>query len=275
MARRANPGAQMSLFPFLSILVCLIGGLVMLIVIMTLAQTTAVPEMDPADTQRAIAAAKIEREILAAQKEREKLKAESDKLLASNAGFEDLEDQVIQLRKNLADMGKKPEAKLTNESLQKLLENILDQLAAMTKEKPVIQKEIAQLEAELKKRQKDPNEKPPPLVVRSGGSGVAGQAKLFFVETSAAGLALHQTNGSLSRITAGSIGTDDQYNQFLANAKKAGNSIVIFLIRPDGAGTYNLAAGWAENQFQLKTGKLPLPGAGVVDLSQFGIKKTP
>jgi hypothetical protein len=45
--------------------------------------------------------------------------------------------------------------------------------------------------------------------------------------------------------------------------------MIIFLLREDGLNSYNRAAGWAENRFAVRHGKLPLPGQGAVDLSLF------
>ena len=46
-------------------------------------------------------------------------------------------------------------------------------------------------------------------------------------------------------------------------------SLVLFLMRKDGLGSYNRAAGWAESKFNVRTGKVPLVGQGEVDLSRF------
>ena len=273
MSRRATSSAQISLFPFLSILVCLIGGLVILIVVLTVFQGSAAESTDPEMRQRVLAAATMRSQIRAAEAELALLQAEISKLKIDSSGLGTLEDKADQLRKELAAVTKPPTE--TSAALQKLLETMLAQLESMARETPPLQQEIARLNEELKKRQMKPDAQAPALVVRSSGSGMAAQSKLFFVETSAAGLALHSAAGEITRISAGSIDTDAQYNQFLANAKKTPDASVIFLLRPDGSDTYNLAAGWAEAQYQLKTGKLPLPGAGAVDLTQFGFKKAP
>lgn len=273
MARQRSSGAEISLFPFLSILVCLIGALVLLIVILTLAQGAAGDGRPPEDMQRALEAQKIDRNIAAALAERERLRREMDKLLAAGAGAQEQEERVLQLRKDFSELAKVKDPKLTSAELQKRLENILTQIAEMAKEKPPLVAELEKLKAELAKRKKNPDDKPPPVIVQPGGSGQAGAAALFFVEAGGAGISLHDGRVEPPRVSSASIGTDDAYNQFLAKAKKSPNSLVIFLVRPDGADAYSLAAGWAENQFKLRTGKLPLPGQGPVDLSQFGLRK--
>jgi hypothetical protein len=275
MSRRTSKGAEISLFPFLSILVCLIGALVLLIVILTLAQASP-QDRDPAELKRAVEASRLAAETKAALTKREQIKDEADKLLGAAAGIDAREEKLIQLRKDFADLAKTADPRNASETLQKRLENMMAQIARMAAEKPPLQKEIEKLMAELAKRQKKPDEKPPPLVVQAGGSGLASQAKLFFVEAAASGITLHREKAAPERISSGSIGTDDAYNKFLTEARRSPNAMVLFLVRPDGAGAYNLAAGWAESDtFKLRTGKLPLPGQGEVDLSQFGIKKKP
>ena len=46
-------------------------------------------------------------------------------------------------------------------------------------------------------------------------------------------------------------------------------TMILFLLRDTGNTAYLRAAGWAENQYKLRTGKLPLPGKGELDLSLF------
>ena len=45
--------------------------------------------------------------------------------------------------------------------------------------------------------------------------------------------------------------------------------MILFLLRTDGNESYNIAAGWAEHQFGLRTAKLPIPNKGDIDLSRF------
>jgi hypothetical protein len=43
----------------------------------------------------------------------------------------------------------------------------------------------------------------------------------------------------------------------------------VFLVRDDGWDAYIRGAGWAEGKFSIRTGKLPMPGKGPIDLSSF------
>jgi hypothetical protein len=266
---RARSDAEISLFPFLSILVCLIGSLVLLIVILTIVQSRMGDGRTPAEIDRATDALRLQKAIVDRTKDVEQLKEKSP-AAASKDALEKRLAAIIELRKQLAlgeDARKKN--KETSVELQKELENILIQLKEMEKEKPPLAKAIEALKAELIARKKKPDDTPPSIIVQPSGSGTAANARLFFVECAGAGIVVHKSMTEKVRITSASIGVDPAYDAFLEEARKAPNSMVLFLLRDDGLGTYNRAAGWAEGQFKLRTGKLPLPGKGPADLRAF------
>jgi hypothetical protein len=266
---RARSDAEVSLFPFLSILVCLIGSLVLLIVILTIVQSRMGDGRTPQEIDRATEALRMEKQIVERQKEIEQVKEKSP-AAASKDALEKRLKAIIELRKQIAlteDAQKKN--KQTSVELQKELENILIQLSAMEKEKPPLAKAIEALKAELVARNKKPEDTPPSILVQPGGSGASANARLFFVECSAAGIVIHKGLTEKIRISSASIGVDAGYDSFLDEARKQPNSMILFLLRDDGLATYNRAAGWAEGQFKLRTGKLPLPGKGPADLRAF------
>nr|MDH4411184.1 hypothetical protein [Verrucomicrobiales bacterium] len=50
------------------------------------------------------------------------------------------------------------------------------------------------------------------------------------------------------------------------------DSKIIFLVRDDGIGSYNNAAGWAQQTYAFEPAqiaKLPAPGRGKIDLTMF------
>ena len=271
MARRTANAPEISLFPFLSILVCVIGALVLLIVVMTLAQSKSAEGRTPEEMQRATQHQVLAHQLEQAQAELKRLESESGaagKMLAELAKQKAL---LLTLQKDFAALTPDKQPKETDAELQKRLELAMAQLTAMAKEKPALEKELAKLEADLAAQQKKLTA-PPPLVVQPGGSGVAKNANLYFVEAGGGGIALHEKNKPPTRITNGSIGKDEGLNKFFLNLQKDPKAMVLFLIREDGNGSYTLAAGLAENTFKLRTGKLPLPGRGEVDLTKFGFQ---
>jgi len=270
-ARSQNvPG--ISLFPFLSILVCLIGVLVLLIVVLSMLQGMLGDGRSIEEFARARAAQELQREmsereeemeswkveIAAAEQTAGQLERERERYAVLRRQFESIEEEKETIDQRIADV-------------QRQLENLLVQQEQMQKEKPEIEKVIAELQKELQRR-KINLEAEPTLVVQPAGAGIFGDERnLFFVECTADGIVIHGRDDEEEpvRVTSGSIGADEAYNQFLQEATRADDSTIVFLLRPDGLATYNRAAGWAESRFEARHGRIPLPGQGAVDLSHF------
>ena len=269
--KREGKHDEVMLIPFLDILCSLIGILILIIVVVCVAQMQKVQGRTKQDIQMA----QKYQSLLLHQKELEKtaarLKAKVAELEKLRKELEAKQQKLVELRKRLslsADAAR--DNKQTATKLQKEVEDLIAQIEAIAKTIPPLQAEIEQLKKLLAERQKKPDEKPPSVVIRPSGSG-ARQAnqRLFFVEATGAGVVLHKSKTELVRVAKESVGVDKDYNALLKTVKNAGNATLIFLIRKDGWSTYTRAAGWAEQGFDLNTGKLPIPGDGTVDLSLF------
>lgn len=268
---RARSEPEISLFPFLSILVCLIGALVLLIVILTMVQSMMGDGRSVEEFVRAREADQLRRQLVVQKKEVEEWKKEDEAAKKIEQDLTLKRERYVLLRRRLdvsADEKKKIEQ--TNAELQKELENLITQAEVVKKEQPPIQADIARLKAEIAKRKVNIDAKPT-VVVQPSGSGAAGTdaSQLFFVECNSGGIVIHREGAEPQRITSGSIGVDAGYDAFLKQVKATPGSMLLFLLRDDGLGSYNRAAGWAEGQFEVRTGKIPLPGQGAVDLSMF------
>jgi hypothetical protein len=271
MAKRAsNAGGGVSLFPFLSVLACLIGILTLMISV-----TIAVKSLETAGRDKdELARAKENQALLARQRNLQKelaaLKTTVKTHHAAAVELQELEDRRIVLRRKLDEQSAllKPPAP-TDKALQKLVETVVDTIEALRKERPTLEKTLADLKAELERRKIKPDREPPPILVRPGGTGSANIALVSFVECDSSGIVIHRRNGPRTNVSLAAIGTDPAFNKFLEEAKGQRGSMILFLLRDTGNPAYVRAAGWAEHQFQLRTGKLPLPGKGEVDLSLF------
>ena len=271
MAKRAsNAGGGVSLFPFLSVLACLIGILTLMISV-----TIAVKSLETAGRDKdELARAKENQALLARQRNLQKelaaLKTTVKTHHAAAVELQELEDRRIVLRRKLDEQSAllKPPAP-TDKALQKLVETVVDTIEALRKERPTLEKKLADLKAELERRKIKPDREPPPILVRPGGTGSANIALVSFVECDSSGIVIHRRNGPRTNVSLAAIGTDPAFNKFLEEAKGQRGSMILFLLRDTGNPAYVRAAGWAEHQFQLRTGKLPLPGKGEVDLSLF------
>jgi len=153
--------------------------------------------------------------------------------------------------------------------LQKLVEDITRQIPALAQRIAQLQAEIEELKKQLVARQKKPDDKPLPIVVRPSGSGSGANRQLFFVETSNGAITIRKNKSEKIRVVQENLTGDKSFNDFLQMVKSTPGASLTFLMRPDGWASYFLAAGWAESHFGLITGKLPIPGNGDIDLRLF------
>lgn len=274
MARARPTAPSVSLFPFMSILACLVGTIVVMICVLSLIQAKNMGGRPRDEVEAASEYVRTDRLVQDLKRRLDKERRDHTQV-ASTAVLvreenEELDRRIATLRQR-AEAAK--EGEKTNRELQKELELLKVQLATLAKEKPDFQKQIESLEKELAKRAKPPTDAAK-VVVKPGGSGVAGNQVIFFIEAAAGAIALLGDDGSITRITAGSIGKDEQYDAFLQKISTQRDALLVFLVRTDGWGSYVNAAGWAEGKFGIRTGKLPIPGKGPIDLSRFreGVK---
>ncbi|MFM7182070.1 MAG: hypothetical protein ACKO2G_11480 [Verrucomicrobiales bacterium] len=269
MSRRQSSaaGTGVSLFPFLSILACLIGILTMVIKIISDTQKPPDNERDPAELARAKEHQQLRADIKKQKAEIEKTKAMLKERNAALVEVSELENKRIILRQQLADKDANP--KETDSVLQKMLELILTQIASLRKERPTLEKELAALKAELEKRKIKPDTKPQPVRINPAGSGISANTKLAFVECNAAGIVLLDSSGKKLPIASAAIATDSRLAGVFNETKSARDHLVLFLIRKDGQISFRDAGGLAETKFNLRIGKLPVPTDGEIDLSLF------
>ncbi len=270
--RRASGEGEVSLFPFLSILACLIGALVLMIVVLVIAQVGKAEGRSPEEIRRAQDYIKLKKEIEDRKELDVILKEKIAVLEKLQKELEEKQQQFVKLRKLLSTSKDIQEANLKiSQQMQKELDDLLLEIEGMKKQQAESKKEIALLMAELKKREVPPDKKIPPVVVQPSGSGMTEGTKVYFVEASGGGLKILGAWGEDYRLsaTAEVVVADVAYNHFLAEVAKDPKSLVLFLIRDDGQGAFNNGAGRAENDYKVRIGKLPIPGRGVLDLAMF------
>lgn len=257
MARaKASAVPNVSLFPFLSILACLSGALVVMICVLTVMQVTT-------SGTTAAKANPLALEMKAVQKQLNEYRALTEQLTTA----EQIEKRLVLLR----DMSQGAETTdALRARIQKEVENLQLVIANLQNDKPRLQKEIAKLKEDLAERRINPAELKPALRVQGGGgSGFAVGRRLFVVEANSDSVVVHRSTEDRFRLAAATIGADKDYNAFLTEVATHKNHLVLFLVRTDGWNSYVRGAGWAEGQFKLATSKMPIPGQGKVDLSEF------
>ncbi len=271
-SRRKSSGDEISLFPFLSILACLIGALVLIIVVLVVAQAGKAEGRTPQEIKMAQDFQRMEREIQERQKLDEELKKKIEELQKLQEEVKLKEERWVKLRKLLDSSAEVQEQNLKiSQQLQKELDDLLLEIEGMQKAMKESEKEIAALKAELEKRKVPEDKKVPPVVVQPSGSGMSDDTKVFFVEAAGGALKILSAWGEDYRLSsrADVVVSDHAYNYFLDEVAKNPKSLLLFLIRDDGQGAFNNGAGRAEGDYGIKVGKLPIPGKGQLDLAFF------
>ena len=265
MARpRQAEGPSVSLFPFLSILACIIGVLTLLITALALGQMNT--KSDDEKVRRAEDYLAMRKRLPKARSREEELR----KLLAEAEALRKLLDAALAQRDKLAKLTSKDDTdhkavilKLLAEARQ--LQQRIKSLEVQLKERMDLIKPLLE---ELAKRN-EPVESE--VIIQPGGSGDVSRMKHTFVETNATGIAIHQ-GGKLHRIARGNIATDAELKKICKQIAANNEAVIIFLIRTDGFGTYSLANQAARSQ-GARTGKLPVIGQGHINLKMFDVKR--
>lgn len=252
MARpRRRSRLSLSLFPFLSILACLMGTLILLIT----ASATSQVASGGIDLERY---EQLEQEIEANRRRLAELSGLSEELSGLATRLDEARDRERELtaqREELDEMmssaGPQREALRADEARVASLERELEPLRA----------ENARLREELGKREAKRGEGK--IRIRPSGSGLG--LEPHFVECRPEGIVLYEDFGRERReIPAHLVQSSPEFSRFLRNALFRSNASVIFLIREGGVETYDEARPLARRH-RVRFGEIPLVGSGELD----------
>ncbi len=264
--RRNNSGEGVSLFPFMSILACLIGILTLMISVSMQVKQIQDVGRNEEEKARAVESRELTKTSKALEASTAKIQKDLERDKSTSAELAKLEDRKIILKTQVAEASKDPEK--TDVQLQKMIEVMREEIAALKQGRPPLNKQLEDLKAQLALR-KNPPKKVESVQIRPGGTGVRAAARLFFVECNSTGIVLLTGAGAPKSISLAAITQSQDYNALLDEVKSTRDSMVLFLIRKSGAASYNWAAGWAESKYEVLTGKLPVPNDGKIDLTLF------
>src|SRR3954471_10743630 len=250
--RRHGKNEELLLIPFLDILCSLIGVLVLIIVVLCVAQTQKINGRTPEELARAEDYQKMLKQEKENQRINELLKDKVAQLEKLQQETKQREEQAAKLRKlrDTSDADKKKNQEVS-QNLLKELDNLLVEVNGLKTQQPPLQKEIAALQAEIAKR-KPPANTGAPVIVQPGGSGLAKGTKVFFVEASGGKLTFYwdEKTKNVVAATPDVLAVDAAFNAFLKTVLTVPQSKIIFLLRDDGMGAYNLGAGWAQGNYK-------------------------
>jgi actin-related protein len=273
MAKRRHSGKdEVLVVPFLDILCSLIGVLVLIIVVMSVAQSRKTQGRTPEELDRSKEFVKLQRQIEEHKTKQDEATKVAAELQKAQKELEEKTERYLKLRRLIADAKENREAyQLAILKLQKQLDDLIVEIEGLKKQQEEQNKEKAVLLAEIEKRKIPPDKKIPPVVVQPSGAGMGDNVKVYFVECNGGALQILGAWGEDYRLGASAevVVADVAYNHFLKEVAKDPNSLILYLIRDDGQGAFNTGAGRASSDYKIRVGKLPIPGRGKLDLALF------
>lgn len=252
---------QVSLFPFLDILACVIGNLILIIVAVVLEQT---------DTKPVAEAAKIEEmkdEARQNQEEKEKLEKQLQQI-QERLGMND--SKLVEARRRLEEAEKKlQEAEERRRKAPTEVPELDPKLAETVKqlvaEKKKLEAEVVKIKADILDRSKVPDQAIqvlPPASVDAGDAPV----RSLFIEVTKDGLVVYDAEKTWN-VAKDKIVADADLKKRLQSIADDEDASVTFLVRPDAIDVLP-AAEQAAVAVRAMFGKVPVPGEGVLDLSK-------
>jgi len=259
-SRKPREEDDVSLFPFLSILACLIGTLVLMIMAVALSQmdsgVIAVAETYSNVQKQLREAQAAVKELVKTVTEQESQGSTVQKQLAdAREELKRVEEEIARLTEEAKKSpDENPEVAMPNQQ----------ELEKRKEELEKLQQRIKELLAELEKRKTPPEEAQ--VTIRPSGSGI--DLEPTFIECNDQGIVIYDDNGLPYRIATSAIKSDAKFIETLKNIAANEKASVIFLVRSDGLNTYNQATAMAKSHYA-RHGKLPVIGKGKIDLSLF------
>jgi hypothetical protein len=257
--RRRRDDLSVSLFPFLSVLACVIGTLTLLLA--------------------AIAVGSMGGQSIEQIQLSERYAAVEAFLSGAVAVLEELEAQLVRIEQEAEedeDLGRRLfglglNAEISLEELTKIAAE-RERLEALRKRRAQAERRGRAIAAVLREKEQlvEANQRAQlgaPIIIDP--SGLGREWRPYLVECTKDYVELLRTQGDWSyRIQADQLAHDADYVRYLRRLPAIHDSLLIFLIRADGIDTCNRAESIAK-RYRVRTARLPLPGEGSLDLGLF------
>ncbi len=243
-----------ALFPFLSVLACVIGTLTLMIAALAIGQVAEDLQASPVDP--------VERERLA--RDRARVRDLEDRIREERQTREERAAVDAELRR----LGITPEG--TPAAQHRAVEarlhsaQLARRISRLERDHHKVYESLSGVRAELSPRAA-PQDDSKGILILPHGSG--GPVHPFFVECRSEGVRIYR--GDLQEsvyLSRDSLEDEGRFRVFLQRVRSVRNSTVVFLIRPDGVPVYR----WAVEQggsVYVRHAKLPLPSHGAIEFS--------
>ncbi len=240
MAKRArNSGGSVNLFPFLSILICIIGCLTLIIVVINLIAMNKGEGKTPEEVERAREFVTIQKQQEEERKQLDDLRQLIENLIQQNRDVLAVRDKLVTLKKLLENQ---EELDKSREELIAKFNLLQDTNKKLIADEKFLLEEIKKKEEELAKRAEPPQ--PAALQVRPSGS--SGTTRPFFIEVSDRGIYLHRSlSAEPAMIPVSSLNQSEEFINLLKLIASGSQNRLIFLVRgtPGAVTTLNEASG--------------------------------
>lgn len=262
MGRRRTTATDISLFPFLSILVCVIGLLTLMIAGSSLTEIGEKP--DPAALARTEEYRKLQSSVDANRTFLDKVK---DRLSSSGLGEARFDAAKRKLDEVQAEKRQRDERDVRfkqSADLQARLAELHERLAKLTQELKTRTDLVAELDKQIEQKGKLPE-----AVVSIRPTGTGQNQDAVYVECTDAGIAILEDAAADQprRVRTADLAADSAFLDLLDRVSSSTNGIVIFLLRDNGTDAYWSARNVADAR-GARNGKVPVIGHGRIDLSR-------
>jgi hypothetical protein len=257
--RRSSSKKEVSLFPFLDILGCLIGSLILIITTVVLEQMDTQPVAEAAkidDTRQE--AARSQARLAALEKQLalvEKQAGAGDvRLAAARRRADEATRRAAEAKRKLAAA---EQIKIDTPAVPKPADT-----SALAARKKKLEDDAAKVRAEIAERKKPIEQS---IVVLPPGTGGGGPKRGVFVEAAKGKVVVHDPKKPWEAAADKAV-ADPRFKDLIARTAADKDAVITILVRPDGLGTLGLVQK-AAAAAGARVGRVPLPGTGTLDLS--------
>lgn len=248
MANREQ--TKVSLFPFMSVLACTIGALMLLLVAMSLAAVGA--------SDASVRAYAETRELV----EADRAGLERDRRLIEDAEtlWAEVDDALMARGLDSGLSLSSIEGALDREERRRILEARLAEIEDEEERLRDDDESIATTIDVLESRRET-------LPILIDSTGLSRRHHPYFIECDAGGVTAYRARDDFRYFVAKEdISTSGDFGRYLMRARAEPGALLVLLVRPDGIETM-LRAGNAARGAGLRVARLPLPGNGELDWS--------
>ncbi|MFT5128458.1 MAG: Na+-transporting methylmalonyl-CoA/oxaloacetate decarboxylase gamma subunit [Rhodothermales bacterium] len=261
MKPRRDDQEGVELFPFLSILACVIGALTLLISFLSVVQLQA-GDRAPEEVARSTEYQKLEKRLAEEKEPLQELAAKIQTLSKRQAQLDAIRPRVLELRDTVTQLTS--DDKSVREQLEKTKADLLTKQAGLkrlaaaesAKTETLDQKEAALLAAQLRQQ--------PAVLIQRPTGGKTGN--YVFVEATKEGFTLYD-KPEPEKIPLAKAHTK-RFLDLLAATKAKEDTTLVFLVRADGMPSFQRGEQLSRAR-AVRYGKLPIIGTERVDVSLF------